>query len=261
VPGKSLNISLIQSHLEWENQEKNLAHFETMLPKRNSSHWVVLPETFATGFALKSESAECSEQVLNWMKIQASERNCIISGSVLVATTSGKLENRFYFVFPNGNCNWYAKRHAFSLAGEQHIVQGGTERTCIAVEGWEIAPQVCYDLRFPVWSRYSPNYAYHILVYTANWPAIRAQAWNRLLVARAIENQCYVLGVNRIGSDGNGIEHQGDTQAIGFNGNVIVQAPTNTETCLNVTLDLEPLLSFRKQFPFLEDADNFSLNL
>jgi len=262
-------ISLVQYPLVWENPEANLRYFDTILTKEklNGANLIVLPEMFTTGFTMKPEkNAEKHEgRGLNWMRQKAKELNLFITGSICVEE-KGRFFNRLYFVGPAGNYQSYDKRHLFRMGKEHEHYTAGTEKIIVEVNGWKILPLICYDLRFPVWSRNrwkmeNENLVadYDILLYVANWPEARSFTWKQLLLARALENQCYVVGVNRIGADGNIIMHAGDSVVINPLGEVISNTNTHQENLETVSLDKEFLDSLRKKFPVGLDADDFEL--
>jgi omega-amidase len=254
-----LTISLIQSDLYWEDKARNLAQFEAKiaaLPK--SAQVVILPEMFATGFSMQPEllGEPMEGATMLWLQKMALTYRKIITGSVII-TEAGKYYNRLIWMQPDGNYYHYDKRHLFGFAGEDKHYSNHDKRLIVQVNGWKVCLMICYDLRFPVWSRQGPD-PYDLLIYVANWPEKRNLAWKTLLPARAIENLCYVAGVNRIGTDGNGIAHSGDTSLIDPLGHVIWQQSGGVGSYTH-TLDKEALLRTRAQFPFLNDADRFVL--
>lgn len=259
-----MKVSIIQTHLHWEDPEKNREHFGTLLDSiEEQSDLIVLPEMFTTGFSMRPEKiAEKSNgPTLEWLKQQARKKNAVITGSVAVED-SGRYYNRLFWVRPEGNFETYDKRHLFRLAKEDEHYTGGTRKIIQNISGWKICPLICYDLRFPVWSRNSfenGEWQYDVLVYVANWPEVRSHVWKSLLVARAIENQCYVIGVNRIGKDGNDYNHTGDSVIINPRGEVISKTKANEEGIETVTLDKNYLADFIKVFPVGLDADRFDL--
>lgn len=262
----SLTCVLIQSRLEWEDKTKNLRHFEEKIRALEpGAHIVFLPEMFSTGFSMRPEAlAEpMSGPSVEWMKILAREKKMIICGSLIIEE-QGRYFNRLLWVLPNGQLGYYDKRHRFAFAGEDQHYTAGTERLIASVNGWKIQLLVCYDLRFPVWARQqtSPEneFEYDLLVYVANWPQRRNTAWKTLLRARAIENQAYVIGVNRVGEDGNGIAHSGDSSVIDPLGEILYQKE-GEEDVFRITLDLEHLQEVRSKFPFLKDADHFHIEV
>jgi omega-amidase len=253
-----LNFLLVQFDIRWENPSENLDELEKLIVKsHHNEHVVVLPETFSTGFSMNTQklSEKMDGIAITWMKKMAAQMNCAICGSLYISENENCF-NRFVWIFPDGQCQWYNKRHLFSMSGEQQVCARGLERVTIDYLGWKIFPLICYDLRFPVWSRNTNNY--DILLYVANWPAARHKVWDILLNARAIENQCYVLGVNRVGTDGNGIAHNGGTVGIDPKGEVINTLIDKQQT-LSLTLSYEALHSFRQKFNVLADGDDFRI--
>lgn len=261
-----MKLSLIQTTLVWENQEENRKQLGVLIDFiKETTDLIVLPEMFTTGFTMKpelfAESIE-SSKTLVWLKEKAQQKNCVITGSASIKD-GDKYYNRLFWVHPSGNVQTYNKRHLFRMGQEHAHYTAGTKRLITKINDWNICPQVCYDLRFPVWSRNrftenkdnSVSAEYDVLIYIANWPEVRRYPWKHLLIARAIENQCYVIGLNRVGLDGNGIEHCGDSLIINPRGEVIHELPLN-ETCVyTATLDKQYLLDFRKVFPVGLDAD------
>jgi predicted amidohydrolase len=230
-----------------------------------STHLVVLPEMFTTGFSMKPEQlAENMEgDTLAWMKQTARDNKVILTGS-MIAEQEGNYYNRLVWMLPNGQYGTYDKRHLFAFAEEDKHYTSGTKRLIASVNGWKVHLLVCYDLRFPVWARQQfdeqGNYEYDVLVYVANWPEKRSTAWKSLLQARAIENQCYVVGVNRVGKDANDIIYSGDSMVIDPLGEILYQK-ANEEDVATLTLDKDHLDAVRKRFPFWRDADNFDILL
>lgn len=259
-----LTVSLIQSYLHWEDKEKNLHQFaEKIASLPAAAQVVVLPEMFSTGFSMKPEllAETMGGPSIAWMKDIAKQHRKIITGSLMIED-EGKYYNRLVWMLPNGAFYYYDKRHLFAYAGEEEHYTAGEKRLIVQVNGWKICLQVCYDLRFPVWARQKPaaeeGAEYDMLIYVANWPQRRNHPWKTLLQARAIENQCYVIGVNRVGDDGNGIYHSGDSMLIDPLGNPLWHR-ADEETVYTHTFHKEELEKVRKQFPFLQDADNFLL--
>lgn len=226
---------------------------------------VVLPEMFSTGFSMKPEVlAETMEgETMAWMKRVSAANRVILTGSLIIEEEK-KYYNRLIWMMPNGEFGYYDKRHLFGFAGEDKYYQAGNKRLITSVKGWKINVQVCYDLRFPVWARQSVKkdkenpYEYDVLLYVANWPERRSHAWKTLLCARAIENQCYVIGVNRVGMDGNEIYHSGNSLVIDPLGEVLYHM-TDEEDIFTIMLEKEKLEDVRSRFPFLKDADEFRL--
>jgi predicted amidohydrolase len=222
------------------------------------SDLAVLPEMFTTGFTMEvNDLAETMDgNAVQWMKSQAAKQNIAICGSLIISEGTN-VYNRFVLAKPDGSTTHYDKRHLFTMAGEHESFSPGNENKNWDVNGWSIRPQVCYDLRFPVFSRNTDQY--HLLLYTANWPEKRIGHWRKLLIARAIENQCYVAAVNRVGRDGKSIAYNGNSMFIDFDGRVI-QERMNKSIVLTSTLSISDLLERRKQFPVLDDQDQFDLS-
>jgi len=260
---KDLRISLVQTHLQWEDIAGNLQQLEAKLQSIPiGTHIVVLPEMFSTGFSMQPERLAETMQgnTILWMKKMAESKKCIITGSLIIQENDCYY-NRLIWMLPNGQMGFYDKRHCFAYAGEDKHYTPGNKRLIASVNGWKINLQICYDLRFPVWARQQANNPpeYDVLIYVANWPEKRIHAWKSLLIARAIENQCYVIGVNRIGNDGNGIAHSGDSMAINPLGEILWHE-ANKEAIGDVTLSSNFLNEVRSRFPFLADADKFSIH-
>lgn len=267
---RPLTITLLQQELHWEAPQMNRDKFEHLiLDLTPGAQLVILPEMFTTGFSMRPEIfAETMDGVtVTWMRAMAAKKKIILAGSLMIKE-DGNYYNRLVWVLPNGSLGHYDKRHLFGFAGENKHFTPGKKRLIAAANGWRINLQVCYDLRFPVWSRNRlvPEEAgimmpeYDLLVYVANWPERRKLAWTSLLQARAIENQCYVAGVNRVGKDGNGFEHSGDSMLIHPSGEVLYQGK-HQEDVFTYTLSPESLHETRAKFPFLEDQDHFSIQL
>jgi omega-amidase len=253
-----INVSLVQSNLFWEDKESNLEHLEQKIAKLPSeAHIVVLPEMFSTGFSMRTKDlAEPMDgATIDWMRRMAMNHRKIITGSLIIHEAD-QYFNRLVWMMPNGQYYHYDKRHLFGYAGESQHYTAGSKRLIVQVNGWKICLQICYDLRFPVWARNTADTRYDMLIYVANWPERRNLAWKTLLQARAIENQCYVVAVNRIGNDGNDIYHSGDSSVIDPLGNVLWQQ-AHEEVEYTHTFHKENLMHVRNQFPFLEDADRF----
>lgn len=258
----SLTVTLIQSQLHWEDSRANLAMFERkVMGIAERTELVVLPEMFSTGFSMRPKKlAESMDgNTVNWMKNIARGKKIILTGSVIIEE-NGHYFNRLLWVLPDGTLGHYDKRHRFAFAGEDKEYTPGNRRLIASVKGWKINLQVCYDLRFPAWARQQSGEVpeYDVLLYVANWPGRRSHAWKTLLTARAIENQCYVIGVNRVGKDGNGIDHCGDSLVIDGLGNALYHK-TDGEDIHTITLQKEPLEEIRQKFPFWKDADHFKI--
>jgi len=254
-----LRLSLIQTDLVWENVEANLSHFEALFRDLPSDgDLVVLPEMFSTGFSMQvSAFAETMDgKTVAWMKRQAASLNAVLAGSLMIQEGT-HFFNRFLFVKPDGAIEYYDKRHLFSIGEENLHFTPGQERKVFRINGFRILSQVCYDLRFPVFARNRNDY--DIYLNCANWPASRQEVWACLLKARAIENQVYVAGVNRIGADGNSIKHSGGSVIYDARGLAVVNSDDSTQI-ISAKLSLNSLLDFRRKFPVLPDADDFTIN-
>lgn len=253
-----MKIALIQTHLIWENALENRSHLAQKITGfMQDVGLIVLPEMFSTGFTMHPKSAAETMQgeTIAWLQHLAKAKNCAITGS-LVIKENNSFYNRLVFVFPDGRIQHYDKRHLFSLAGEHHEYTSGIEKMIIEYKGWKICPLICYDLRFPVFSRNSEEY--DLLLYVANWPKVRSNAWNALLKARAIENMCYTIGVNRIGMDENKNNYSGDSQIIDCMGNYTLE-PQQSDEVFIIELDKKHQDRNRKKFGFLNDADQFEM--
>ena len=255
----TLHIALIQSSLVWENPEENRINFTNqIITITQKVDMIILPEMFSTGFTMNaSEVAETMHgDTVSWMQKIAQQKHAAVIGSVVIEE-DGKYYNRLLFVHPNGEIDFYDKRHTFTLAGEDKVYTAGTKKLIIDYKGWKICPLVCYDLRFPVWSRNVEDY--DLLIYVANWPKVRTNAWDALLKARAIENMSYCIGVNRVGMDGNNHEYSGHSAAYDVMGNRMDKIPYDEEALEVVNLNKKELDTYRKKLNFLEDRDQFSL--
>ena len=254
-----MQVTLIQAPLIWENPKSNRDYFEAKINSITENiDLIVLPEMFTSGFTMSPETvAETMQgETITWLKALAKARNCAFTGS-LVIKENGNFYNRLVFVFPSGEIQFYDKRHLFAFAGEDQHYTAGAKRLIASVKGWKINLQVCYDLRFPVWARQQGE-EYDVLLYVANWPEKRNHAWKTLLTARAIENQCYTIGVNRVGIDGNNIAHSGDSLIVGPLGEVLYHCAYK-EDVFTITLQKQELTTARNQFPFWKDADFFQI--
>jgi predicted amidohydrolase len=254
----TLKTLLVQSRLVWKDPRRNRDHLESMLDRAAGPFdLAVLPETFTTGFLgdpdLPGEGMD--GPTLDWMKTLAARYSCALAGSAVIVA-NGDRYNRFLFVKPDGGVDHYDKRHLFAFGGEDDRYTPGTQRVNVNYLGWRINLQICYDLRFPAWCRFRGDYDLMLLV--ANWPARRVTHWSTLLEARAIENQCYVIGVNRVGRDGNGIEYPGHSVVHGPLGEKIADLG-GTEGARLVELDLAEVTRIRADLPFQADADSFDL--
>lgn len=254
-----MKIALLQSDLIWENPKANRNHFEeTIKAIAEDVNLIVLPEMFTTGFTMNpSTVAETMlGETIMWMQSLAKAKNAAITGSVIIEENAN-FYNRLVFVFPSGEIQFYDKRHLFTLAGEEKVYAKGNRKLIVEYLGWKICPLVCYDLRFPVFSRNVEEY--DILLYVANWPQKRIAAWDVLLKARAVENMSYVLGVNRTGTDDNEHFYVGHSQAVDFLGNYLLE-PQQKEGIFVVGLHKEKLLETRKRLGFLNDRDAFEIS-
>lgn len=261
---QDLNIALVQSSLVWEDAEANLVSFDLKLKAiAPGSDLVMLPEMFNTGFSInpKKIAEKPGGKSFKWLQQKAAELNCVVTGSILTED-DGRYFNRLYWMQPDGKFDFYDKRHLFILGEEFRMLTAGRERKVFHLKGWNILPLICYDLRFPVWikNRYlNGNYEYDLIICVANWPAVRQYAWKHLLIARAIENQAYVAAVNRVGEDGNGLAHSGDSAITDTQGQNISQANPGAEQIITATLSGNELLNFRRQFTVGMDWDAFEL--
>jgi predicted amidohydrolase len=253
-----LRVTLVQTELAWQDPAANrrglAAHLRGLA---GHTDLVVLPEMFSTGFSMAAESlAEPMDgPTVGWLREEAAATGCVITGSLIVRA-GGHCYNRLVWARPDGSLEHYDKRHLFRMANEQRHYAAGERRLVVEVKGWRVCPMVCYDLRFPVWSRCRDDY--DVLLYVANWPQRRAHAWATLLRARAIENLCYVVGVNRVGRDGNGASYAGDSVAVDFLGKLL-SSEGGGDRVETAVLDLESLRAYRRDFPAQLDADRFEL--
>jgi omega-amidase len=270
----NLPITLVQTDIAWEDKQANFSTLERkILSIAEKTTIVILPEMFSTGFSMRPEAlAETMDgETVRWMKRIAAEKKIILTGSIIVEDHESEKEkgdgdgsgkpgyfNRLIWMLPNGNYGYYDKRHRFAYAGEDEHYSAGDKRLVASVSGWKFNLLICYDLRFPVWARQSQPSEYDVLVYVANWPEKRIQAWKTLLQARAIENQCYVIGVNRVGNDGNDIHYSGDSMVVDPLGEVLYTR-NEMEDIATVTLSRSHLQNVRERFPFWKDADGFRI--
>lgn len=264
-----MHIALLQSFLIWGKPEENLNNFDYKLADIEGCDIILLPEMFTSGSMMvkrepgkvKAEleiAARWYEKVRQKMTEWAARQKAVVIGST-VCREEGNYYNRLIVAFPDGKSESYDKRHCFRMGGEQEYFTPGNSRLIVDYKGVKIAAFICYDLRFPVWSRNVENY--DLAVYIANWPASRREVWQTLLRARAIENQCYVAGVNCVGKDNNGLVYSGDSMLVDARGQVMVQGEEGREVVVRAKLDAEQLHGFRKRFPVLEDRDSFRLDI
>jgi predicted amidohydrolase len=256
----TLRASLLQQPLAWQDPPANRAHFESLLlPLAGRTDLVVLPETFTTGFSMEVQrlAEPAGGPTTQWLSALAARLDAAVTGSV-ITLEAGCYYNRLLWAAPGAPVRHYDKRHLFRMGREHQHFTPGRSAWSVAWRGFQICPLVCYDLRFPVFSRRRTDLDYDLLLYVANWPAPRAEAWRQLLRARAIENQAYVVGVNRVGDDGHGVAHSGNSAAIDFLGRTLAEAG-DTRALMNVELQRRPLDAFREKFPAHLDADRFTL--
>jgi omega-amidase len=256
---KNLTLTLIQSSLHWEDIPANLAMFEEKIWQIDQpTDLIILPEMFNTGFTMNA--AKVAEPMnlhtFKWMKQQAAQTGAVVTGSYIVKERE-QFYNRLVWMRPDGSYDTYDKRHLFRMANEHLTFAEGKKRLVTEWKGWRICPLICYDLRFPVWSR-NHHQEYDLLLYVANWPQARSHAWKTLLQARAIENLAYTVGVNRVGPDGNDIPYSGDSSVVSYKGELLFQQP-DKESLYTFRLDKEALSEFREKFPAFLDADEFDL--
>ena len=258
-----LTIAAVQYDIQWLDKAANLAALEQMIAgffaDQEQVDLLLLPETFSTGFCIDDPSIKQPEdggEDLLWLKRMASQYDCVVAGTVFVKVKDKKA-NRFYWAWPDGSVEYCDKRHLFRLGNEGEYVAQGQERKIFELKGIRILPQVCYDLRFPVWSRNRQDY--DLLVNVANWPAARRHVWDTLLKARAMENQAYVVGVNRIRTDGKGVDHSGGTVLLDYVGEPLVAAEDNKAQVICAELDFSKLAEFKTEFPAYLDADDFEI--
>ena len=272
-----LKITIIQSNLHWENKDENLKMFSQKIASISEpTDLIVLPEMFTTGFSMRPElfAEPMNGNTVTWMKEKAKEKNCVITGS-FICEDEGKHFNRLVWMNADGTYSVYDKRHLFRMGDEDNHYGHGQKKIIVELKGWKICPLICYDLRFPVWARNKKiesriknqesgqkkevDVEYDVLIYVANWPERRSHPWKSLLVARAIENQSYTIGVNRVGDDGNDIYHSGDSVALNFKGEAISKIESGKEIIETITLKYADLVEFRKIFPVMLDADDFEI--
>lgn len=249
-----LNITIVQPNIRWEDRQANLSNYSGMLTPLNSTDLIVMPEMFATGFSMQPEKLKetMDGPSVQWMKKLAGEKDAAVVGSLIIED-NGKVFNRLVWVSPNGKSESYDKRHLFTMGEENQHYSAGIEKLIVEYKGLRFCPLICYDLRFPVWSRNTENY--DVLLYVANWPAPRHDVWKTLLQARAIENQAYCIGVNRVGKDGAGLEYRGDSALTDARGNARFLGVKEQVTSFDISL--EELRKFRKKFPVFKDRDLF----
>jgi omega-amidase len=253
-----IKITTIQSDIYWEDIDANLSMFEQKLFGIENTDIIVLPEMFTTGFTMNSVNLaeEKSDKTIAWMLNKAKLKKACIVGS-FIYKENNKNYNTLVWAFPDGNYKTYHKRHLFRMANENNFYSFGKERLTVIYKNWKICPLICYDLRFPVWSRNNENI--DLYIYIANWPETRITAWNKLLQARAIENLAYIVGVNRVGKDGNGINYSGSSVLIDFKGDLIEEHSNEKESIITSLLSKNKLQKFKTKFPAYLDADEFKV--
>lgn len=254
-----LELALIQTTLIWHDPAANREHFQALLEQARGADLVILPEMFTTGFSMDSaELAEPEDGPSSiWLREQAQRIGAVICGSLIIQAADGSYRNRLLWARPDGSFAYYDKRHLFRMAGEHKHYSAGDQQVVFDLKGWRVRPLICYDLRFPVWSRDAGGT--DLLLYTANWPGARRQHWNRLLPARAIENLCYVAAVNRVGEDGKGHGYTGDSQVLDFQGEALLTAGED-DGVFRTQLSSEALNAYRERFPAHLDADAFTFS-
>jgi omega-amidase len=258
---QDLKVTLIQGELVWEDIDSNLSEFDNRITAvKEDTHLIILPEMFSTGFSMNAAALaeDMDGSAVRWIQKKSRDIHADIVGSIIV-NDNGKFYNRLVWAKPQGALLTYDKRHLFRMAGEEKIYSAGSKNITVELNGWKIRPFICYDLRFPAWTRNMKN-QYDAAVFIANWPEKRAEHWKTLLQARAIENQCFVVGVNRVGTDGNGLVYSGDSSIIDPWGAVIFQKSSHPCT-VTAQLSYDLLKRSRKNFPVWMDADDYSLRL
>jgi predicted amidohydrolase len=248
-----MRVTLLQRNIIWSDPESNVIRADEAIDKNPGSDLYILPEMFSTGFCTQPEgiAEDADSKTLAWMKTKAAQISAAIAGSVAVCE-NGKYYNRFFFVGPDGNVTKYDKKHLFTFGGEDKHFTAGSERVIVTYKGVRILLEICYDLRFPIWARNRKDY--DMIIYVASWPTPRVEAWKALLTARAIENQCYVAGVNRVGNDPTNV-YDGGSMIIDPYGKVIAACEDGIESVASAEIDIDALEAFRKKFPVLNDSD------
>jgi len=261
MPSDQLRISMLQTDIVWQNKEENLCMLRGKLQKlRGEADLVILPEMFSTGFSMQSHSLgePITGKTITTLQSWANEYEMAIAGSYIASDGPSTYYNRAFFLTPEGDSYYYDKRHLFRMGGEYDSFSPGNKRLIVSYHGWNICLLVCYDLRFPVWSR-NRNNEYDLLIYVANWPASRRHVWDTLLKARALENMSYVCGVNCVGIDGNGVHYDGGSILYSAKGEALTAIPDNKEYISTTKINLHSLQQFREKFPAWKDADSFQL--
>lgn len=254
----NISVTLVQFKIAWQNAAKNRKKIEKLLSASDTGDLIVLPETFSTGFSM--EASKLAEKIggdtLYWMSKLAKQHDAVVTGSLIIEENA-KFYNRLIWMRPDGSYETYNKRHLFRMAGEDERFSEGDQKIYPVLKGWRVCPLICYDLRFPVWSRNQNDY--DLLIYIANWPAVRKEAWNTLSKARAIENLAPVVCVNRVGSDGNGIEYEGNSAVYNAKGETVLKMTEKEESVQTVVLKIKELKEYREKFPAYLDADSFAI--
>ena len=264
-----LKISLVQSFLHWERPAENRNKLQQLIEQIEETDLILLPEMFPSGFTMNTSmvAEKMDGESIHWMREMAREKDAVVCGSIIIEE-EGKFYNRLIWMQANGEYFTYDKRHLFRMAEEHNYFSAGEEQLIVQLKGWNICPLICYDLRFPVWSRnrYETDRltyakpAYDLLLYVANWPEARVSAWEKLLLARAIENQVYVAGLNRIGTDDNGIAYSGNSVLVDPKGELIWKAKDHQEEVKTIVVNRDELDAFRKKFPVGMDGDQFEID-
>lgn len=255
---QDLKVALVQTNLQWEDRGANLEHLDHILGEiKEAVDLIILPEMFSTGFTMEADafSEDMGGPSMQWMAEQATKHRTCVTGSLIIEE-EGNFYNRLFWYREDGSYAYYDKRHLFTLAGEEKIYSPGKELISVELNGWKIRPLVCYDLRFPVWCRNDDNY--DLMLFVANWPERRIDHWRALLIARAIENQAFVIGVNRVGDDGNEVYHNGNSMIISPSGKVLEEEIDN-ETIIIQHLKYDAITGFRSHLTALKDKDDFEI--
>lgn len=255
-----LKITIVQTNIHWENKNENMEMFSHIIRDMTQhTDLVILPEMFSTGFSMQPALLyeHINGPTVRWMSEIAREHNAVVTGSIIISEKN-KFLNRLIWMPPDGNLKYYDKSHLFRMGEENQKYSAGNRKLITNWKGWRFRPLICYDLRFPVWSRNRNDY--DMLIYVANWPEARRKVWKTLLVARAMENQAYVVGVNRVGIDGRDISYSGDSLIVDPRGNIVSEIKEYDESVKTVSLSLNELISFREKFPVHLDADDFRIN-
>ncbi len=255
---QNLKITIVQPDIVWENINANLEKYDTLLKDAEPTDLIVLPEMFTTGFSMHPEELKepMNGPALEWMKNLARERDAAVLGSLIIEDR-GKIYNRAVWMHPDGKPETYDKHHLYTMGQETEHYSAGNSKTIVEYKGWKFCPLICYDLRFPVWARNTEDY--DVLLYMANWPSPRHHVWKNLLISRAIENQCYCVGVNRVGSDGAGLRYLGDSAMVSPKG--FADFMGDTESVRSFEISYDELQKFRRVFPLLNDRDTFKIKL